>query len=125
MDFKNSKGIYLQIADAICEDILSEKYKPDDKLLSVREMAATIGVNPNTVMRTYSELQNNKIIANQRGIGFFVDKKAKERIRKLRKKEFFKEELPEFFKRVTLLNLTKEEVSSIIENLKTIEYENQ
>lgn len=119
MEFKNTKGIFLQIAETICEKILDQEYQPNDKLPSVREMAAQLGVNPNTVMRTYTELQSNEIIKNKRGIGFFVEENAYPKIKTHRKKEFFNHELPEFMNKVALLQLTKEEIAAIIENLKT------
>ena len=52
MEFNANKSIYLQIADAICEKILSGEFKSEDRILSVREYGAEIGVNPNTVMRS-------------------------------------------------------------------------
>ena len=126
MEFKNTKSIFQQIGDTICEKILSEVYPSNDRLPSVREMAAEIGVNPNTVMRTYTELQNDNIISNKRGIGFFVNEDAADVILKIRKKEFFEQDLPEFLKKVDLLNLDKTEIDPIINNLKKrINHENQ
>jgi GntR family transcriptional regulator len=118
MEFKNTRSIFQQIGDTICEKILNETYKSNDRLPSVREMASDIGVNPNTVMRTYTDLQNANIISNKRGIGFFVNDDAKSIICKNRKKEFFELELPEFLKKVDLLNLTAKEIDPIIINLK-------
>ncbi|MFB6343040.1 GntR family transcriptional regulator [Saccharicrinis sp. FJH2] len=117
MEFKNTKSIFQQIGDTICEKILNEVYHPGDRLPSVREMGADIGVNPNTVMRTYTELQNDNIISNKRGIGFFINDDAVKIILNNRKKEFFEQELPEFIKKVDLLNLSKEEMEPIIINL--------
>ena len=56
MEFNNNKSIYLQICDAICEQILSGKLGPDERIPSVREYGAEIGVNPNTIMRSYEKL---------------------------------------------------------------------
>ena len=53
MEFKDTQSIYLQIADLFCENILLKKWKPGDRIPSVREMAVNIEVNPNTVMRTF------------------------------------------------------------------------
>ncbi|MFB6317261.1 GntR family transcriptional regulator [Saccharicrinis sp. FJH54] len=117
MEFKNTKSIFQQIGDTICEKILNEVFHPGDRLPSVREMGADIGVNPNTVMRTYTELQNDNIISNKRGIGFFINDDAVKIILNNRKKEFFEQELPEFIKKVDLLNLSKEEMEPIIINL--------
>lgn len=120
MEFKNTKGIFQQIADAVCEKIVHDEYKPNEKLPSVRELAASLGVNPNTVMRTYTELQNDNIIRNRRGIGFFVEEKAMDKILSLRKREFFQQELPEFIKKVELLSLSAEDIAPIIQNLQKL-----
>jgi GntR family transcriptional regulator len=63
MKFTNSKGIFLQIADSISEKILEGEFPPGGKIPSVRDLATDLGVNPNTVMRTYSELQSRGIVA--------------------------------------------------------------
>ena len=72
MNFKDKDAIYLQIADYISEHIMLGKWKPDEKIPSVREMAGELQVNPNTVMRTYEHLQNQEIIFNKRGMGHYV-----------------------------------------------------
>ncbi len=70
MDFKDSQPIYLQITDGIMDQILDGTYPPDGRIPSVREYAAKVEVNANTVMRSYDWLQQQQIIFNRRGIGF-------------------------------------------------------
>ena len=72
MDFHAEKPIFLQIADAICDRILSGQLKGDERIPSVREYGAEVGVNPNTMMRTYEKLTTDEIIYNKRGIGYLV-----------------------------------------------------
>ena len=72
MKFKESKSIYLQIADRINDEILQGQYAEEGRIPSVREYAATVEVNANTVVRTYDYLQGQEIIYNKRGIGYFV-----------------------------------------------------
>ncbi|MBP5366180.1 MAG: GntR family transcriptional regulator [Bacteroidales bacterium] len=110
MEFKEPKGIFQQIADSICDKILSGELKAGDKLDSVRELAAKIGVNQNTIMRTYTEMMRDRIIDNQRGIGFFVNPNAKEQILEKRREEFFSDELPFVAKQMRLLNITTDEL---------------
>ena len=100
MKFKESKSIYLQIADRICDEILQGQYMEEERIPSVREYAATVEVNANTVVRTYDYLQGQEIIYNKRGIGYFVSAGAKDRIIALRKNTFLHEDLPEFFRQV-------------------------
>lgn len=105
MDFDNNKPIYIQIYDSVCERILSGDLKPDERILSVREYGAGIGVNPNTVMRTYEKLTADKIIYNKRGIGYFISPEAEKIVLENEKRKFLEEELPAFFKRAGLLGV--------------------
>ncbi len=95
----------MQIADYILDNILAEKLKQGDKIQSVREMAANVQVNPNTVMRTFNYLQEEGIIFNKRGIGYFVAEDAYEKTRDLKKSSFVKKFLPEVFRQMQLLKM--------------------
>ncbi|MEM6345498.1 MAG: GntR family transcriptional regulator [Bacteroidota bacterium] len=106
MEFRKQKGIYLQIADYICENVLTQAWKAGEKILSVREMAASIEVNPNTVARTYSYLQDQGIIYMQRGIGYFVADDAFEKTRAIRKEDFINQFLPEVFHTMDVLGMS-------------------
>ncbi|CAM3961679.1 GntR family transcriptional regulator [Mesobacillus zeae] len=71
-EFQSSKPIYMQIVDRIIIDIVQGKQQPGDKLPSVREMAVQMGVNPNTIQRTYTELERMNVVETRRGQGTFV-----------------------------------------------------
>jgi GntR family transcriptional regulator len=118
MEFDDSNAIYLQIADQICENILLGKWKPGDRIPSVREMAVNIEVNPNTVMRTYNYLQDKGIIFNKRGIGYFVADEGFTRTMELRKEDFVSHELPALFRAMKLLNLSLEDISEYYKKIK-------
>lgn len=105
MEFKENKAIYLQICDSICERILSGSLKENDRIMSVREYGAEIGVNPNTVMRTYEKLTDDGIIYNKRGIGYFVSEGAKEKILEQSRKKFLEEEWPAIVRKMQLLGI--------------------
>jgi len=117
MEFRDSKGIFQQIADNICDKIISGELPVGSKIPSVREQAAVVGVNQNTIMRTYMELQRENIISNQRGIGYFVTDEAQKQIINIRKEEFFSNEIPEFIRNVKLLNLTRKELKPLFDQL--------
>ncbi|HOG25437.1 MAG TPA: GntR family transcriptional regulator [Bacteroidales bacterium] len=110
MEFKENQAIYLQIAESLCERILKGKWKAEDRMPSVRELGATLGVNPNTVARTYDYLQQKDIIYNKRGIGYFVAPGARHQILTTLKEQFMQEELPVFFKRIDLLSIPFKEI---------------
>ncbi|MCQ2140792.1 MAG: GntR family transcriptional regulator [Bacteroidales bacterium] len=105
MEFNELKPIYLQINDSLCERILSGEVKAGDRIPSVREFGAEIGVNPNTVARSYEKLTDAGIIFNKRGIGYFVSDEAKEIILEAERKEFLENELPQILKRMALLGI--------------------
>ena len=105
MEFDSNKSIYLQICDTICENILSGDLAPDSRIPSVREYGADIGVNPNTVMRSYEKLTSEGIIYNRRGIGYFISPDAKEIVLQSQRNEFLCQELPKIIKRMKLLGI--------------------
>ena len=105
MEFNSNKSIYLQICDAICEQILSGTLRPDERISSVREYGAEIGVNPNTIMRSYEKLTADGIIYNKRGIGYFISPDAHETVLSAQRKEFMENELPLILRRMKLLGI--------------------
>lgn len=113
MNFKESRPIYLQIAERIMDEILQNVYEESDRIPSVREYAAELEVNANTVARSFDYLQTREIIFNKRGIGYFVADGAKDAIRTLRKKEFVEESLPELFRKMALLNISIDDVNAL------------
>lgn len=113
MDFKRQKAIYIQIADYLLENILAGVLVKGDKVQSVREMAATVQVNPNTVVRSFNYLQDRGIIVQQRGIGYFVAEDALEKTQALKRENFIQQELPEFFKMMNLLGMSFEDIKQI------------
>ena len=74
MEFNQPKGIYQQIADQVRDRIAGGEWPAGDRIPSVREMAVNLGVNPNTVTRSYQTLQDKGIIENRRGIGCLDDR---------------------------------------------------
>ena len=112
MIFTNDKAIYIQMADRLCDEILSGVYKDDDRIPSVREYAVLLEVNTNTAVKAYDELARANIIYNKRGLGYFVTKGAKKQILEERKNEFMNERLPELFRQMQLLGITLEDVKS-------------
>lgn len=120
MNFKESRPIYLQIADRIMDEIVQQTYAEGCRIPSVREYAATVEVNANTVVRSFDWLQQHNVIFNRRGIGYFVAEGARKAIGEVRRSEFVGEELPEMFRKMRMLGITADEVSRMYE-----EYINQ
>ncbi len=110
MEFNAHKPIYLQICSQTYEKILNGELKAEDRILSVRDLGIQLGVNPNTIMRSYETMTNAGIIYNKRGIGYFITEGAKDIVLKQMKEEFINEELPEVVKKMKLLGIGLEDL---------------
>ncbi len=88
-DFNDTnRAIYLQIADEICDRVLQHSLLPDERVPSVREYAATVMVNVNTVNRAYDHLSSLGVLYNKRGLGYFIASDAEERMARRRLDEY-------------------------------------
>jgi GntR family transcriptional regulator len=110
MEFRDNPAIYIQIAEYVCEQILLKKWKLGDKIISIRELSVAIEISPNTVQRAYDFLQQKNIITNKRGIGYFTEPDATERIMSFRREQFMENELPVFLRSLYLLKIDPKEI---------------
>jgi DNA-binding transcriptional regulator YhcF (GntR family) len=110
MNFKDKQAIYLQIAGYVLEQILLGEITIGSKMPSIRDLAVQIEVNPNTVQRTYDFLQQKEIISTKRGIGYFVNDNAREKIIEFKKEQFISDELPIVFRNLHLLDIDFDEL---------------
>jgi GntR family transcriptional regulator len=122
MEFKDNEAIYLQIAAYVCDNILLDKWPPEQKIPSVRELAIELEVNPNTVMRSYEFLQKQEVVYNKRGLGLFVASDGYETVKRLRKENFLQQNLPELFKNMYLLDISAKEIQERYESFKSAHY---
>jgi GntR family transcriptional regulator len=113
MNFTGNQSIYLQITEFVKEQILLNKWQKEEKIPSVRDLAAELQVNPNTVMRAYDSLQMQGIIYNRRGIGNHVSSDAGKKILATSKEKFLKSELPAIFKNMLLLEIGFDELEHL------------
>ncbi|MBD5253187.1 MAG: GntR family transcriptional regulator [Barnesiella sp.] len=110
MDFNNRKPIYRQIVDYCFTLILSGEWKPELRVPSVRELAATLAVNSHTVLKAYEFLQDEQIIFPKRGMGFFLAADAAERVNEARRADFYDTTLMELFKEMELLDISIDDI---------------
>lgn len=118
MEFNENQAIYLQIADYFCENILQKKWQKGEKIPSIREIAVKVEVNPNTAIRTFNYLQDQGIIYNKRGIGYFVAEDGFEKTLELKKQQFIQEELPKMFRMLDLVKLDFEDLKKYHEKFR-------
>lgn len=122
MEFRDNEAIYLQIAAYVSDNILLGKWPAEQKILSVRDMAIELEVNPNTVMRSYEFLQSQGVVYNKRGLGLFVAPDAREKVKAYRKERFIQQELPAFFKTMYLLDMEPTDLQQWFEKFKLDNY---
>lgn len=114
----NGQAIYLQIADYVCEKVLLNEWKPEEKIPSVRDLAVQLEVNPNTVVRTYEFLRLQEIIYDKRGLGYFISPDGYKSALNFRKLEFTEKELPSLFRIMYILGLEPEDLKGSFEKFK-------
>lgn len=116
IEFDNNQPIYLQIMNYIKGEIVTGKLKPGDKIPSVRELAAELQINPNTVQRTFQELERETIVETRRGMGRYVTG-SEETILTI-KREMARDVLDRFIRGMEELGFQDEDIlAAVAENL--------
>lgn len=110
--FKNDRPVYIQLIEQLELRIISGIYKTGEKMPGVRELALEAQVNPNTMQRAFSELEELEIVVTQRTAGRFITT-DKEKINELRKQIVSRYAL-EFLEIMTQYGYSKEEAINII-----------
>lgn len=112
IELNSREPIYLQIIAYMKRKIASGELKKGERVLSVREYASEIKVNPNTIQKVYSELEKQGLIYTQRGIGKFVTE-DEGTVSNLGQ-ELFNETIDKFIEDSKALGFTREKILAII-----------
>ena len=112
MEWRHDKAIYLQVIELFKRDIILGKYKPKDKIASVREFAVQLGVNPNTIVKVYDILTEEGLIEAQSTNGYFIT--DKEEILNQLKPEFAKTYCQEFLSQMKSIGYQKKEAIELL-----------
>jgi GntR family transcriptional regulator len=116
IDISSSTPIYEQLVDSIKEGILKGLLEPGEKLPSVRELAKTMTLNPNTIQKAYQELERQKVIVTLRGKGTYISsnyKPRKDEDKLMEVKELFKKGIVE----AHYMGFKKDDILKIIDEL--------
>lgn len=113
--FDNDRPIYIQLVEQIKMQIISGKYKPGERLLSVRDLALEMKVNPNTMQRALVELENINLIYTERTNGKYVTTDYE--LIKGYRDNYAKEKVLKYFNDMMELGYTKEEATEIFERV--------
>lgn len=112
LDLKSRKPIYEQLVEKLKELIIHDVLKPDEQLPTVRQLAAEISINPNTIQKAFRELENQGYSYSVPGRGSFVnaDLQAKRAAKILR----IKDEISKPIAEALFLGITKEQLMQYI-----------
>ncbi|MDR9743965.1 GntR family transcriptional regulator [Paenibacillus taichungensis] len=112
IEFDNNLPIYLQIMQYIKRQIVTGTLKAGDKIPSVRELAAELQINPNTVQRTFQELEREEVVETKRGLGRYVTSEES-KIMTI-KKEMAGELLERFLTGMQELGIEEQDIVNIV-----------
>ncbi len=105
---------FLDIAEALMEQIIAGKLSTGDKIPSVRETAMKMGVTPNTAANAHARLRDLGIIEPVHGTGSIIQPAAREMCRSFIYKKFIDQELPVVQRRMSLLGLSEKQVMTLL-----------
>lgn len=115
LDFNNDKPIYIQLAEAIEDNILKEIFQEDTQIISTTEISINFKINPATAGKGINLLVDEGILYKKRGVGMFVSPGAKEKILNKRKESFYEGFILALLEEASKLNISKEEIINMIE----------
>ena len=107
-----SHPICPQLCQQLCARIAAGEFLPGQRLISVRELALTAGVNPNTVQKAFEELERQGVLHSVRGAGWYVSENTAP-AHTLRA-ELAQQALQEFFEKMTALGISAEETKNMV-----------
>ena len=108
----NDRPIWVQLIEQLTRRIVSGEYPPGARVPSVRDLAAEAGVNPNTMQRALSGLEERGLLVAQRNIGRFVTQDAALIVRM--RQELAEQELAVFKRRMRLLGYQDQEILEFV-----------
>ena len=114
LNYRDSRPIYEQIKDGLRKLIVTGAIKADDKIPSVRALAAQLAINPNTIQRAYNELEQEGYIYSVAGKGSFVSGTADA---DAARRENLKEDLRKLLGELRYLGMTHEDAVKLIKEV--------
>ena len=117
-EFNDCQPIYRQLRDRVIAMILDGVLKEGDPLPSVRNVAAELRVNPLTVLKSYQQLVDEKLVESRRGLGMFINAGARGLLLQGERQKFLQEEWPRISANIQRLGLTPEELLKAAKGVK-------
>lgn len=118
IEFNKDVPIYIQIAQAIEDNILKDVFKEEEMIPSTTEISVAYKINPATIGKGFNLLVDEGIIYKKRGIGMFVAKGSKRILMNKRKESFYKDYIVALLEEAKKLNISTEDVVNMIKGEK-------
>ncbi len=115
IDAESEKPIFIQIAEQLEDSIFTGIFPEEEKIPSTNELSALLNINPHTVLKGMNLLVDEDIIYKKRGLGMYVKRGAVEKIRRKRQSQFYDQYVAALLREASKLQMTKEEIISLIE----------
>ena len=115
IDTNTEKPIFIQIAEQLEDSIFTGIFPEETKIPSTNEISALLNINPHTVLKGRNMLVDEEIIYKKRGLGMFVREGAVKKIRIKRQEQFFGQYIAPMIEEASKLEMTREEIISLIE----------
>lgn len=119
LNFNNEKPIYIQLAEAVEDDILKGVFEEETQVPSTTEISINFKINPATAGKGINMLVDEEILYKKRGVGMFVSRGAKEKILQKRKDVFYNNFILSLLEEASKLAISKEEIVNMIERGKS------
>jgi DNA-binding transcriptional regulator YhcF (GntR family) len=114
IDFDSEKPIYLQLAEAIEDNILKGIFEEEAQIVSTTEISVKYKINPATAGKGVNVLVDEGILYKKRGLGMFVSAGAKKKILEKRRNSFYEEYVQSLLEEAAKLNISKEDIIKMI-----------
>jgi DNA-binding transcriptional regulator YhcF (GntR family) len=114
LDFNSEKPIYMQLAEAVEDDILKGIFEEETQVPSTTEISISFKINPATAGKGINLLVDEDILYKKRGVGMFVSKGAKEKIMQKRKDGFYNNYVLTLLEEASKLDISRSEIIEMI-----------
>lgn len=114
IDFNSEKPIYLQLAEAIEDNILKGIFEEEAQIVSTTEISIKYRINPATAGKGVNVLVDEGVLYKKRGLGMFVSSGAKMKILEKRRNSFYEEYVQSLLEEAAKLSISKEDIVKMI-----------
>lgn len=115
VNFDSGQPIYIQLAEAIEDDILKGIMQEETQVPSTTEISVALKINPATARKGVNMLVDEGILYKRRGVGMFVSVGAREKVMRKRRAEFYESFVVTLLDEAEKLNISQEELVEMIE----------